>query len=61
MHEKKILDPKFDIWEFTKGCMCRTLGLKEEDAGHLPEVLRWFERLPVPAGLAGAATEAELW
>ncbi len=60
MYEKELLGPKFDIWEFTKGCMCRTLGLEEEDAGPLPEVLRWFERLPVPAGLAGAVTELHM-
>ena len=60
MYEKELLTPKFDIWAFTKACACRTVGLEEEDGGPIPEALRWFERLPVPAGLAGAVTELRM-
>ena len=60
MYEKELLTPQFDIWAFTKACACRTVGLEEEDCGPIPEVLRWFERLPVPAALACAVTELRM-
>ena len=60
MYEKGLLEPKLDAHEFANEYSRRKIDIDSEGYEPIPEILRWFEKLPVPARLAEYVTELEM-
>ena len=60
MYDKGLLEPRFDAHEFAAEYTRRKIDIDSEGYEPIPEILRWFEKLPVPARLAEYVTELEM-
>lgn len=60
MYDKGLLEPRFDAYEFAAEYTRRKIDIDSEGYEPIPEILRWFEKLPVPARLAEYVTEREM-
>lgn len=60
MYDKGLLEPRFDAYEFAAEYTRRKIDIDSEGYESIPEILRWFEKLPVPARLAEYVTELEM-
>lgn len=60
MYDKGLLEPRFDAYEFAAEYTRRKIDIDSEGYEPIPEILRWFEKLPVPARLAEYVTELEM-
>lgn len=61
MYEKGLLEPKFDIWEFSETYARRRIDPEAEGYdGMIPEAASWFKRYPIPAQLAPEVTEIDM-
>lgn len=60
MYEKGLLEPRFDVWKFAKEYARRKIDIEQEGYEPIPEVIRWFERLPISAHLAPEVTELDM-
>lgn len=52
MYVQEVLEPVFDAREFAEAYTEREIDLEEEGYEPIPEIVEWFEKLPVPARLA---------
>lgn len=60
MYEKELLTPKFNVWEFARNGSGRSIDIESEGYAPIPEAIRWFKQLAVPARLAEEITEIEM-
>ena len=61
MYEKGLLEPKFDIWEFSETYARRRIDPEVEGYdGMIPEAASWFRRYPIPVRLAPEVTEIDM-
>lgn len=60
MYDKGLLEPRFDAYEFAAEYTRRKIDIDSEGYEPIPEILRWFEKLPVPVRLAEYVTELEM-
>jgi hypothetical protein len=52
MYEKKLLKPKFDLYEFVKCYDKRKIDIEKEGYEPIEEVTHYFKNLPIPKRLA---------
>ncbi len=57
MYEKKLLKPKFDLYEFVECYKKRKIDLEKEGYGPILEVTQYFKDLPIPKSFASELTE----
>lgn len=57
MYRKKLLQPKFDVYEFVEWYDKRKIDIKAERLEPIPEVTQYFKDLPIPKRLAKEVTE----
>jgi hypothetical protein len=57
MYEKKLLKPKFDLYEFVKSYKKRKIDLEMEGYEPIEEVTQYFKDLPIPKRFAPELTE----
>ena len=52
MYNKKLIEPKFDVYDFAKDYVKREIDVEDEGYKPIREVKKWFEELPINASLA---------
>jgi len=57
MYNKKLIKPKFDLFEFVIWYSKREIDLEEEGYEPIKEVTQYFKDLPIPKRLASEITE----
>ncbi|MCH3885700.1 DUF6892 domain-containing protein [Tenacibaculum aquimarinum] len=57
MYNKKLIKPKFDLFEFVIWYPKREIDLEEEGYEPIKEVTKYFKDLPIPKRLASEITE----
>ena len=60
MYEKKLLKPKFDLYEFAKNYKKRKIDIELEGYEPIEEVTQYFKDLPIPKRLATEVTKITL-
>jgi hypothetical protein len=61
MYEKKILKPKFDLYEFVKWYKKRRIDIEMEGYEPIEEVTNYFRDLPIPKKYANEITEIKIF
>ena len=57
MYEKKLLKPKFDIYEFAKCYPTREINIEEEGYDPIKPAIEYFKKLEIPSSLASEIEE----
>ncbi|MFK7833378.1 MAG: hypothetical protein AB8B52_08880 [Winogradskyella sp.] len=57
MYQKKLLQPKFELYDFIKWYSKRTIDIEKEGYEPIAEVTQYFRDLPIPKRLASEVTE----
>ena len=57
MYDKKLLTPKFDIYDFAQVYEGRKIDVDKEGYEPIQEAVEWFKKLPIPVTLADEMTE----
>lgn len=57
MYNKRLLKPKFDLYEFVEWYDKRKIDIDEEGYQPIPEITQYFKDLSIPNRLASEVTE----
>lgn len=57
MYNRKLLRPKFDVYEFAEVCNKRKIDIDKEGCEPIPEVIEYFKKLEISKKLAKHITE----
>ncbi len=57
MYDKELLQPKFDLYEYTEWYPNRKIDIEEEGYNPILEVTQYFKDLPIPKSFAKEITE----